>query len=35
MTDEYYVIEGNDKVSGLADAEKWFATLLYEYAEQK
>ena len=30
--DEYFVIEGNDKVYGLAGAEKGFATILYNYA---
>jgi acetylornithine deacetylase/succinyl-diaminopimelate desuccinylase-like protein len=31
-TDEFYVIEGNDKVYGLAGAEKGYVTTLYEYA---
>jgi len=30
--DEYYVIEGNDKVFGLTGAEKGFAAILYNYA---
>ena len=29
---EYFVIEGNEKVYGLADCEKGFATILYNYA---
>jgi acetylornithine deacetylase/succinyl-diaminopimelate desuccinylase-like protein len=32
MIDEYYVIEGNDKVYGLAGAEKGYVSTLYEYA---
>jgi acetylornithine deacetylase/succinyl-diaminopimelate desuccinylase-like protein len=31
---EYLVIDGNEKVGGLADLEKFYATLLYEYAGQ-
>lgn len=31
--DEYLVIEGNDKVAGLADAEKSFVDILYAYAK--
>ncbi|MBM3926604.1 MAG: M20/M25/M40 family metallo-hydrolase [SAR202 cluster bacterium] len=30
--DEFFVIEGNDKVYGLAGAEKGFATILYNFA---
>jgi acetylornithine deacetylase/succinyl-diaminopimelate desuccinylase-like protein len=30
--DEYYVIEGNEKVHGLAGAEKGYVAALYEYA---
>ncbi len=30
---EYFVIEGNDKVHGLAGCEKSFASVLYRYAE--
>ena len=30
--DEYLVIEGNDKVAGLAEAEKSFVDILYAYA---
>ena len=29
---EYYVIEGNEKVYGMAGSEKGFATILYNYA---
>ena len=31
--DEYFVIEGNDKVHGLADCEKSFVSTLYNYAK--
>jgi acetylornithine deacetylase/succinyl-diaminopimelate desuccinylase-like protein len=33
--DEYYVIEGNDRVYGLAGAEKGYVATLYEYAAQQ
>jgi len=32
--DEYYVIEGNEKVKGLAHAEKFFVSLLYKLGER-
>ena len=31
--DEYFVIHGNDKVYGLAECEKSFASILYNYAK--
>lgn len=31
--DEYYVIEGNDRVAGLVEAEKTYVDILYAYAE--
>ena len=31
---EYFVIEGNEKVHGLAGCEKSFASILYRYAEE-
>jgi len=31
--DEYYVIEGNERVKGLADAEKFYVWLLSKYAD--
>ena len=31
-TDEYLVIEGDGKVAGLAEAEKYHVDLLYNYA---
>lgn len=31
--DEYYVIDGNDKVAGLVQAEKSFVDILYAFAE--
>jgi len=31
--DEYFVIEGNDKVAGLVEAEKSYVDILYAYAE--
>jgi acetylornithine deacetylase/succinyl-diaminopimelate desuccinylase-like protein len=31
-SNEYLVVDGNDKVRGLADLEKSFVTLLYEFA---
>ncbi len=30
--DEYYVVEGDGKIAGLADCEKFFCDVLYEYA---
>ena len=30
--DEFYVIEGNDTIYGLAGVEKGYVTTLYEYA---
>lgn len=33
--DEYYVIEGNDRVKGLADAEKFYVKLLLNYSSGK
>lgn len=33
--DEYFVIEGNEKVHGLAGCEKSFASILYRYAQSK
>lgn len=33
--DEYYVIEGNDKVRGLADSEKFYVRLLIHYSKGK
>jgi len=31
--DEYFVIEGNEKVAGLAGCEKSFVTILDEYTK--
>ncbi|MBI4553804.1 MAG: M20/M25/M40 family metallo-hydrolase [Candidatus Latescibacteria bacterium] len=33
--DEYIVIDGNDRVAGIAEAEKSFVDILYTYAEWK